>query len=166
MENQFQEITDLLAAGWTKQAIANKLGVSRGTLRYWIDMGRIPINNAEKPPLCPHCGENNRDNFYFNTKGHWQRYRCKQCARTKRTECIKKRKQDAVDYKGGKCEKCGYDKCLAAMEFHHRCSTQKDSKWGAIRKWPIEKLKKELDKCDLLCCRCHREIHHEEDSGG
>ena len=24
-----------------------------------------------------------------------------------------------VDYKGGKCERCGYDKNISALEFHH-----------------------------------------------
>ena len=30
-----------------------------------------------------------------------------------------KLKLRAVDYKGGKCEICGYDKNLSALEFHH-----------------------------------------------
>jgi hypothetical protein len=25
-----------------------------------------------------------------------------------------------VEYKGGKCQKCGYDKCERALTFHHR----------------------------------------------
>jgi hypothetical protein len=32
-----------------------------------------------------------------------------------------------IGIKGGKCEKCGYDKCLDALEFHHI-----DQKWKLI----------------------------------
>lgn len=69
----------------------------------------------------------------------------------------------AVDYKGGKCIKCGYDKCYDALEFHHRNMDEKEfspSKLVRNNKW--ETVKKELDKCDLLCSNCHKEIHHIE----
>src|SRR4051812_13204520 len=34
-------------------------------------------------------------------------------------------KQKAVDYLGGKCIRCGYDKCLRALGFHHRYREEK-----------------------------------------
>lgn len=71
-------------------------------------------------------------------------------------------KQEAVAYKGGKCQICGYDKCLDALDFHHIDPSQKDwsIKSSLMRKSLIlGKLKPELDKCALVCCRCHREIH-------
>lgn len=68
-------------------------------------------------------------------------------------------KEKAVEYKGGKCIICNYDKCTAALEFHHRDPSQKEIKLGSGRTKNWEKMKQELDKCDLLCCRCHREIH-------
>lgn len=65
----------------------------------------------------------------------------------------------AVKYKGGKCEKCDYSKCLRALEFHHEDGTKEFgiSRGGHTRSW--EKLKKELDKCVLLCSNCHAEEH-------
>ena len=75
----------------------------------------------------------------------------------------KKRKalrKKAVEYKGGKCEICGYCKCAEALEFHHKDSSKKDfgiSGKGYTRSW--EKVKEELDKCVLLCANCHREVH-------
>lgn len=69
-------------------------------------------------------------------------------------------KERAVQYKGGKCQMCGYDRCMRALEFHHRDPSQKDFSIGANgtpRKWSV--LKKELDKCTLLCANCHREEH-------
>lgn len=72
----------------------------------------------------------------------------------------KKIRTMAVEYKGGKCEECGYDKCIDALEFHHRNSNEKDfsiSKKGYTRSW--QKVKEEIDKCMLVCANCHREIH-------
>ena len=72
-------------------------------------------------------------------------------------------KQRSLVYKGGKCQKCGYDKCVAALEFHHRNPKTKDNLGTGNRHafsgrvW--SKVKRELDKCDLLCANCHREVH-------
>ena len=66
----------------------------------------------------------------------------------------------AVEYKGGRCQVCDYDKCIEALEFHHLDPTQKDfgiSHKGYTRSW--EKVKEEVDKCILLCANCHREYH-------
>lgn len=68
----------------------------------------------------------------------------------------------AIEYKGGKCQRCGYDHCLEALEFHHLSDS--DKKFGISNKgytisW--EKVREELDKCDLLCANCHRELHSE-----
>ena len=71
-------------------------------------------------------------------------------------------KLDAIKYKGGKCTKCGYDKCHAAMQFHHRDPSQKEFDWSYLRKRSVEAIRLELDKCDLVCCRCHVEIHFDE----
>ena len=68
-------------------------------------------------------------------------------------------KEKAVFYKGGKCQQCEYDKCIAALEFHHRDPAAKEFRLssGKTRNW--DKVQKELDKCDLLCANCHREVH-------
>ena len=67
-------------------------------------------------------------------------------------------KNKLVEYKGGKCEKCGYNKCIDALEFHHKDPNQKDFSIGG-KSWSFEKLKNEVDKCILVCANCHREIH-------
>ena len=70
-----------------------------------------------------------------------------------------KKKKKAIEYKGGKCEKCGYDKCISAMEFHHLNPLEKDFSISSNINMSYEKIKKELDKCILVCANCHREIH-------
>jgi predicted HNH restriction endonuclease len=72
----------------------------------------------------------------------------------------KKLREKSLDYKGAKCELCGYDACADALEFHHLDSKTKDfgiSTKGYTRSWV--KVKNELDKCVLLCANCHREVH-------
>lgn len=68
-------------------------------------------------------------------------------------------KKKLVDYKGGKCIMCGYDKCIDALEFHHRDPIEKDFTISG-KSWSFERLKSEADKCDLVCSNCHKEIHY------
>ncbi len=74
---------------------------------------------------------------------------------------LRKIKQKAIEYKGGKCIMCGYNKCPTSMIFHHR--KPEDKKFNIsnkLAKWDI--VKEELDKCDLLCLNCHGETHEVE----
>lgn len=74
---------------------------------------------------------------------------------------IEKNKLDFINYKGGKCKICGYNKCVASLEFHHINPDDKDNKlMKQISTRSLEIAKVELDKCDLLCSNCHREIHY------
>lgn len=72
----------------------------------------------------------------------------------------KKVRLQAVEYKGGKCEVCGYNRCIDAFEFHHNDLSDKKfgiSAKGYTRGW--SEVVKELDKCKLICANCHRELH-------
>lgn len=75
-----------------------------------------------------------------------------------------KRKYEIIQERGGSCEICGYNKNMAALEFHHQDPNEKefgiDMRTFANTK--LETLKLELDKCTLLCSNCHREIHNQE----
>lgn len=71
-------------------------------------------------------------------------------------------KEMMVEYKGGKCEKCGYNNCIDALEFHHINPSEKDFGISQYANLCYEDVKKEVDKCILVCANCHREIHHEE----
>lgn len=89
-----------------------------------------------------------------------QKHFCSLCCRRKFhvSQRRKKLKQMAIEYKGGKCQLCGYDRCVAALVFHH-CSDKNFgiAKSGYTRSW--RKICEELDKCILLCSNCHAEIH-------
>lgn len=82
------------------------------------------------------------------------------CVKAKVVAWRKRTKQRAVEYLGGKCLVCGYDRCIEVLEFHHRDPAQKDfgiAASGSCRSW--DRIQTELDKCDLLCANCHRERH-------
>jgi|LakMenE01Jun11ns_1017448.scaffolds.fasta_scaffold9887178_4 hypothetical protein len=117
---------------------------------------KILIMDKYISKICKHHGETK---FILEGRGY---YRCTKC----RTDAVsRKRKQikkDLVEYKGGKCENCGYDKCVAAMDFHHKNPEEKDfalSSKGSTHSW--KKITEEADKCSLLCSNCHRELHEE-----
>ena len=42
------------------------------------------------------------------------------------TRYAKRIKEQLVEYKGGKCERCGYNKSMRALEFHHLDPSEKD----------------------------------------
>lgn len=79
------------------------------------------------------------------------------------SKCRKQRKLDLIDYKGGKCERCGLESNIPTIyAFHHKNPDEKDfalSKKGHTHSW--EKCIIEVDKCMLVCQNCHAIIHHE-----
>ena len=112
------------------------------------------VRMATRKKDCPKHGETNH---YLDGRSYWK---CSKC----NTEAVQRRRDNlkimAVEYKGGKCEFCGYSKCIGALEFHHVDASQKEfgiSSSGWTRSF--EKMKVELDKCLILCANCHREIH-------
>lgn len=97
---------------------------------------------------------------YQNWPAEWKiKHRIKVKAR------ITKRRQEMLDLAGGKCIKCGYNKCPRALSFHHRDPSSKimnlDS--STMMTYSYEDVLKEIKKCDLLCMNCHAEIHYEID---
>lgn len=72
-------------------------------------------------------------------------------------------KQRAIDYMGGCCSICGYDKCYTAFDFHHLDPNKKAKNFKKFATWGFENQKKELEHCILVCANCHREIHSKEE---
>ncbi len=65
----------------------------------------------------------------------------------------KKNKQYAIQQLGGKCIKCGEKEDL---QFDHKDRKIKKQSIANMLAHSIEKLNKELEKCQLLCEPCHR----------
>lgn len=100
-----------------------------------------PTNHLERAPQAPKCIK--------CTTEAGRRLRARQ-------------KAILVSEAGGACSSCGYDKCLAALEFHHTDPASKSfnvSRWGGS----LKKRRAEAAKCILLCANCHREAEWKDE---
>lgn len=73
-----------------------------------------------------------------------------------------KRKIELILLKGGKCEKCGYDKNLSSLCFHHIDEKSKSFNLCSrtIASYGMTTILEEVEKCQLLCHNCHNEHHN------
>lgn len=115
----------------------------------------------EKTVECKTCGETNPDMFYKRGNNLYEN--CKSCHNKVTYETKVKNKKRAVEYLGGKCSKCGYDKYIGCLDIHHLNPETKSPTFNRWRGWSWERVKVELDGCVLLCRNCHGEEHAEED---
>ena len=115
-------------------------------------------NEIEKEKICEICGK------AFIVKGFGQASRkyCFECSPSTNNPTAKTRamKKKVIEMKGGKCERCGYNKCLDALELHHLDTSTKDYQLSNTGGAPsFDKFLAEAEKCILLCANCHREEH-------
>jgi hypothetical protein len=148
-----EELQSLINTYPSYAQISKKIGISYKTLLRWLNKYQFEKNRIYK---CS-CGESNSNNFTIARFNE-----CKKCRSERQLILYLRYKQQAVDYKGGKCEKCGYNKCLACLDFHHIDPSQKDPDWRKMNKRAFKNIKDELDKCTLLCKNCHGEKHYLE----
>lgn len=114
-------------------------------------------------PWCRQCSSDVGKKYYADHRAE-RRYSVKYARR--RTKIVG-RKEAAVAYKGGCCTRCGYDRYVGALEFHHLDPMEKEWQLGSrLPNGRWESLKAELDKCVLVCSNCHKEIHYELRKGG
>ena len=127
-------------------------------LNQFYEFAQIKINENRKKPShvseCTICGKENSES-YSNKKV------CKECNIKLRKRDIVQIKLKALELKGNKCIKCGYDKYYGALHFHHTDSSNKNK--DIKRKYSWNLFKKEIDKCIVICGNCHAEIHQKHD---
>jgi hypothetical protein len=140
-------LTRLVNEGLSQRKIAEAMSTSQSNVRYHLRKLNLKTKAATvtKHTHCNRCGK------VLKTS----RRTCGPCWTSIRRHKIKEK---AVKYLGGSCSRCGYSKCAGALDFHHL----RDKKFVVSRSsscisW--DKLKDELDKCELLCANCHREEH-------
>ncbi len=117
---------------------AARLGLSRG---------RAPVNKPKNKNY-----RKKVDKFYYENN--------KKKIYDSKVRRLKNRKINLINILGGKCSKCGYHKCVAALEFHHNGGNKEGNIAHIIKNFSQGKALKEIKKCILLCANCHREIHH------
>jgi hypothetical protein len=77
---------------------------------------------------------------------------------------IEKRRKWIDDYKRNKCcSHCGISG-YRVIDFHHQGGKKKEFGIAVARAegYSLERIKKEVEKCVLLCANCHRIAHYEE----
>jgi len=83
--------------------------------------------------------------------------KCRSCRKLDRAKVLKNK---AIEYKGGKCKVCGFNRFVEALTFHHLKKYKKNFNIAqAVKRYGWEKIKQELDKCVLLCTICHAGVH-------
>lgn len=74
----------------------------------------------------------------------------------------RRRKKEWLDSQKIACNRCGFDH-VAALEFHHTNPAEKDFLLSvAVSHYSLDRIKVEVEKCEIVCANCHR-IHHFEE---
>jgi transposase len=151
-------------AGLSVAQIAAEVQRSRSTVRHWLKeyglqthwAARRRTLAAGERRMMLRCARHGVVEFSRMTGGG---FRCTQC----RSEAVSRRRRKVkrilVEEAGGRCARCGYDRCISALEFHHMDPAEKRfslSSRGVARS--LEKARAEAAKCVLLCGNCHAEV--------
>jgi hypothetical protein len=163
-------LENYINSGLSLNAIVKKTGLCLATIRYWAKKHNLKskFNQFQKKDygefrFCPRCEKEVaiKDFYARRGKSNSSVY-CKICVNAQTIIRQREIKFNMIEYKGGECERCGYKKCQGALEFHHKDPSQKDFTIAhAKQRCFNEEIKRELDKCILLCSNCHRETHEE-----
>jgi transposase len=166
-----EELEPLVAAGMSIAETAEALGRSKATVRHWLGKyglrtgGGVGRRSAEASRAAREaglaeatltCPTHGRGEHVRDTRGYFRCRRCRQEAVVRRRRRVK---AILVEEAGGCCRLCGYDRCVAALQFHHLDPTTKEfgvAANGMARS--IERLRAEVRKCVLLCSNCHAEV--------
>lgn len=101
---------------------------------------------------CSLCYKITRKKSYDNNKEYY--YNKNKVKRNKTSEWYEEFKKDK------KCLFCDEDESVC-LDFHHINDETKDFNLANMRysTYSINKIKKEIDKCIIVCSNCHRKIH-------
>lgn len=164
-----EQLRPLVATGMTHRAIAEAVDRSVATVRYWLSVhgletarrlrrdeveAALAAGDGTVVRRCRHHGETE-----FALVGPEKRPRCKKCRSAAVARKRRRLKRLLVHERGGSCALCGYDRCLAALQFHH---LDPDTKaFGIAHRGFTRSLaaaREEAAKCVLLCSNCHAEV--------
>jgi hypothetical protein len=161
-----RDVLEALAANGASLAeMAKAIDRSIATVRHWLGRWEIErirqrtaVGDIASAPRSREllCRRHGRVPFRLDRRGY---YRCTRCSQDHVAQRRRRVKRILVDEAGGRCQLCGYDRCVSALQFHHLDPTQKDfalSRQGVTRS--IAEARTEARKCALLCANCHAEV--------
>jgi transposase-like protein len=163
-----EELSAEVASGSSIGEIADRLGVARSTVRYWLRKFGLrtaaSVQRAEGRAarasglrvIRRRCRRHGLSDFILEGRGSYRCLRCRAEAVARRRRAVK---QILVQEAGGRCFICGYDRYAGALQFHHVDRGRKAfalSDRGNSRS--LARAREEARKCVLLCSRCHAEV--------
>jgi hypothetical protein len=162
------ELEALVSAGRTLADIAESFDVSIRTVRYWVERYGLPRPiSIRRSDVERATGEGRRTLFRDCDLHGWTvfviensgRARCRRCRMERVAAWRRKAKATLIEEVGGECVLCGYDRCQAALQFHHLDPSEKSfalSLRGVTK--AMAELRAEAAKCIVLCANCHAEV--------
>jgi AraC-like DNA-binding protein len=162
-------IRAMVAEGLTLEAMARELGVDRSTVtrrmrRLGLETAQMARRRAFREARAhgqtvafADCERHGRVRYVLSERDDG--FRCVQCQVETVSDARRRRKAELVAEAGGRCQLCGYARCIAALHFHHVDPTAKRfavSYRGLTRSRAA--LRAEAAKCVLLCANCHAEV--------
>jgi predicted HNH restriction endonuclease len=114
--------------------------------------------------MCKHCGvEKALSEMTLNKQCRDGREKlCKACRTIEINNRRREKKLRSIEYLGGKCSGCQGVFVPSVYDFHHIDTSQKEADPGSLMGCNWERIKRELDRCVLLCANCHRIVHANE----
>lgn len=162
-----EKLEKLISEGLSEKDISCLLHCSSKTIHNNLKKYKLKTKFTEKITTCKNCGcKLNGTQLYFCSEKckieYYNKCPMSTCIGHEQTIRGRKKRQEIIQYKGGRCEKCGYCKNSAALSFHHLDINTKsfDINTRKCYTFSYNKLKQEADKCILLCHNCHMELHY------
>jgi transposase len=157
------ELQALVQQGLSIAQIALAVHRSKATVRHWLrEYGLRTVGSQQRrASLAPGdvalkwCPRHGRVEFKRRSDGGSRCARCRAEAVTRRRRKVKR---TLVAEAGGACQLCGYDRCLAALEFHHLAPEEKLFQMSVRYARSLASARVEARKCALLCANCHAEL--------
>ena len=162
-----ERLAEIVACELSIRDMADVLDRSPTTIRHWLrrhdlETARMKRERLGKAALaaglrtaeipCPRHGMTR----HVRRKGG---FRCARCRVEHVADKRRRIKRQLVLEAGGRCVLCGYDRCVAALHFHHLDRAGKRfalSQQGLSRS--MADARDEAAKCVLLCANCHAEV--------
>lgn len=163
-------LVSAVESGLTLHEMSERVDRDISTVRYWLKQyglkatGGVRRREAREAKqsglrhIQRECARHGRTRFVLENRGS---YRCMKCRREDVSAWRRRAKQRLVEEAGGRCEICGYNRYLGALQFHHLNPSAKAfslSRRGCTR--AFAELQAEAVKCALLCANCHAEVEN------